>query len=45
MKEACCIAVASQWAQSREVLELYDKEETLATRLIAAMKYLPQISK
>jgi hypothetical protein len=37
MKEAHCIAVASRWAQSREVLELNDEEETLATRLIAAM--------
>jgi phosphatidylserine decarboxylase len=37
MKEARCIAVASRWAQSREVLELDNEEETLATRLIAAM--------
>jgi phosphatidylserine decarboxylase len=37
VKEARYIAVASRWAQSREVLELDDKEETLATRLIAAM--------
>lgn len=37
MNEARCIAVASRWAQSREVLELDDEEETLATCLIAAM--------
>jgi hypothetical protein len=36
MSEARCIAVASRWAQSRDVIELAD-EETLAERLIAAM--------
>jgi hypothetical protein len=35
-KEARCIAIAARWAQSREAIELAE-EETLATRLVAAM--------